>query len=168
MALAVGRPRLTSHALPSALAGPAFLAIVLAIAILVAVRSGPPAAPMRALSAGCLTLALQAAHVAEEVLAGFHLRVPRLVGLDPWSAQFFVAFNLAWIALWALALRSFAAGTPPLAARAALWFLALAAIGNALWHPALSLATFSFFPGTATALPLGVAGLLLVRALAPG
>ena len=155
-------------ALPSELAGPAFLAFVLAAAIAVAAWRGPPAAPSRAAFAGCLALALQAAHVGEEFLAGFHLRMPPLIGLEPWSAEFFVAFNLAWIALWALALRSFAGGgAAPLAARAALWFLALAAIGNAVWHPALSIATGSFFPGTATALPLGIAGLLLVRALAP-
>jgi hypothetical protein len=155
-------------ALPSELAGPAFLSIILAAAVALAARSRAPEAPLRLLPAGCLALALQAAHVAEEFAAGFHLRLPRLVGLDPWSAEFFVSFNLAWIALWALALRAFAGGAAPLAARAALWFLALAAIGNAIWHPALSVATGAYFAGTATALPLGAAGLLLVRRLSPG
>ena len=152
--------------LPGELAGPAFLAVILAAAIVVAARIGPPAAPSRALAAGLPALALQAAHVAEEFVAGFHLLMPRLIGLEPWSAEFFVAFNLAWIGLWALALRAFAGGSPPFAARAALWFLALAAIGNAVWHPALSIATGSFFPGTATALPLGFFGLLMARGLA--
>ena len=153
--------------LPSELAGPAFLAIVLVAAVVIAAWRRAPDEPQRVVRAGCLALALQAVHVAEEFAAGFHLRLPRLIGLEPWSAEFFVSFNLAWIAVWALALRAFAGGAAPLTARAALWFLALAAVGNAVWHPALSIATGTYFPGTVTAVPLGAAGLLLVRRLLP-
>lgn len=151
--------------IPSELVGPAFLSVVLAAAVIVALRVGSPAEPLRAVPAACLALAVQSLHVAEEFLAGFHLRVPALLGLEPWSGGFFVAFNLIWLAIWALAIGAFASGRAGLAAAAALWFLALAGVGNALWHSLLALAAGGYFPGLASALPAGAAGIFLARRL---
>lgn len=152
--------------LPSEALGPALLSTVLAAATAIALhRRGRPPYPAKILPLALIALGLQALHVAEEFGAGFQHDFPLLFGLPPWSASFFVAFNLVWIALWSFALGAIASGRPSLAAMAAVWFLALAAMGNALWHPLLCLATGEYFPGVASALPLGCAGLLLVKAL---
>ena len=152
--------------MPSEVIGPAFLAILLAVAFFLAARGRSRCKEMRiAIPAACVTLALQALHVAEEFATGFHHRLPALLGLDPWSSVFFLSFNCAWLALWSLAIGAIATGRLLFAARVALLFLALAACGNALWHPALSLATAAYFPGTATALALGPAGFILARLL---
>ena len=49
-------------------------------------------------------IAVQGIHFAEEWATGFYERFPRLLGLYPWSAALWVSFNLAWIAIWCLAL----------------------------------------------------------------
>ena len=147
-------------------AGPAFLSILLALAVAVAVaRRQFPLDSERVLPAAAIALALQAVHVAEEFATGFHRALPGLLGLVAWSPGFFVAFNLGWIALWSMSLAAVAGGRTPVAAAASLWFLAIAAVGNAVWHPLLLLATGGYFPGSASALPLGAAGWLLARRL---
>ena len=155
--------------MPSEVVGPAFLAILLAVAFVLGARGRNRCREMRiAIPAACVTLALQALHVAEEFATGFHHRLPALLGLDPWSGVFFLSFNCAWLTIWALAIGAIATRRFLFAARVALLFLALAACGNGLWHPALSLATAAYFPGTASALPLGWAGLILARRLLTG
>jgi Protein of unknown function with HXXEE motif len=152
--------------MPSEIIGPAFLSVILAAAAFIAFqRRERLPTPATILPIGCVTVAIQAVHVAEEFLTGFQTRIPLLLGMEPWSSGFFVSFNLAWIALWSLALAAAARGRLGLPAMTALWFLGLAAVGNAIWHPALSLVTGGYFPGTLTALPLGVSGFLLVRRL---
>jgi hypothetical protein len=153
--------------LPSEVAGPAFLSILLVIAFLIA-ASRPHGAmdAARVLPPACLNLAVQALHVAEEFSTGFHSRAPAILGLDPWSPAFFVSLNLAAIALWSLALGALALGRANLFWRCLLWFLAIASMGNAIWHPLTSLILGTYFPGTVTALPLGFTGLLLARRLA--
>jgi hypothetical protein len=150
--------------LPGELVSLAFLAILLAAAFVVAGGRERPD-PARALPPACLALALQALHVGEEFGTGFQWRAPALFGLPPWSPAYFVWVNLAAIALWLLALRSLALGRTPLPAATLLWFLAIASIGNAVWHPVATLATGAYFPGTVTALLLGAAGYRLAGAL---
>lgn len=110
-----------------------------------------------------MTVALQSLHFLEELATGFHQRFPQWLGLAPWSATFFVAFNLFWIAVWV-------AGVPGIAARRtwallALWFLALACCANGVAHPLLALAVGGYFPGLVTSPFLGLAGALLLRRL---
>jgi hypothetical protein len=150
--------------LPSELAGPAFLSVLLMVALLIAARRERPDAA-RVLPAACLALGVQALHVAEEFSTGFHVRAPRLFGLDPWSPSFFVWINLAAIAAWCLALAALAGGRANAFSIGLLWFLAIASVGNAFWHPAASLLIGGYFPGTVTALPLGATGVVLIRAL---
>jgi hypothetical protein len=151
---------------PSEAAGPAFLSILLAIAFLLAWRAPPKADRWaRLIAPASLTLALQSLHVAEEFSTGFHRQAPAMLGLEPWSPSFFVSFNLAAIASWALALAAFASGRANAFWSGLLWFLAISSMGNALWHPAISLIIGGYFPGTVTAPFLGIAGYLLARAL---
>jgi hypothetical protein len=152
--------------LPSEAASLAFLGILLVAAMIIAFAHRGAPLGTRTLPAACVDLALQALHVAEEFSAGFHVRAPALFGLPPWSPDFFVWINMAAIAAWTLALAAIASGRPNVPAIGLLWFLALASIGNALWHPATSIALGGYFPGTATAVPLGLAGLVLATALA--
>jgi hypothetical protein len=152
--------------LPSELASLAFLSILLLVAFIVAGQGGRPLLTAgEVIPPACLTLALQALHVIEEFATGFHRRAPAMLGFEPWSPVYFVAVNLAAIALWLLAFRALSLGRANRAWRTLLWFLAIASVGNAFWHPLVSLATAAYFPGTVTAPFLGVAGFLLARAL---
>jgi hypothetical protein len=107
---------------------------------------------------------LQASHFCEEALQQFYLRFPELLGLAPWSREFFVAFNLAWLAIWVLAIACLAKF--PRAAAFPLWFLAIASTANGIVHPLLSLAVAGYFPGLWSSPLLGIAGVVLLRALA--
>ena len=151
--------------LPSEAASLAMLSILLLAALIVAAARPPAADTERVVRAASLNLALQALHVAEEFSWGFHERAPALMGLEAWSDGYFVWVNLAAIAAWSLALGAFAGGRANRLWSGLFWFLALASLGNALWHPASSIAIGGYFPGTVTAPFLGLAGYRLARAL---
>jgi len=151
--------------LPSEAAGPAFLSILLIAACIIAWRRRNLPAPQSIVPVAALALALQALHAAEEFGTGFHLRVPPLVGLDPWSDTFFVGFNLAAIAIWCVALGAAAHGRLTPLTLAPLWFLALACVGNGVWHPLLALLTAGYFPGLVTSLAMAFVGPAFVRRL---
>lgn len=143
-----------------ALAG-LFVAFVAAILI---ASARPPRSPDRGTARiGLLTIALQTAHFLEELSTGFYVRFPELVGVDPMTREFFVAFNAAWILLWLAALA--VVKKAPFLAGTLLWFLAIAAIGNAVAHPAAALFVGGYFPGLVTAPVLGVAGLFFAASL---
>ena len=111
-----------------------------------------------------VAVVLQAIHFMEEFTTGFHERFPELLGLAPWSVQFFVSFNLFWLAIWILS-----AGTLGARRRAAffpLWFLAIGCAANGIAHPLLSMRTGGYFPGLVTSVLVGVIGVLLLRRLA--
>jgi hypothetical protein len=116
-----------------------------------------------------IALVLQSLHFVEELATGFAQRFPALLGLPPWSTAFFVGFNLAWLALWALSLFGLRAAYRP--AFFPLWFLALAMIANGVAHPLLSLVVGGYFPGLISSPAVGIAGALLLsrllRATAP-
>ena len=153
--------------LPSELASLGSLSILLLVAFVIAGQgAGAVLTAREVVPPACLTLALQALHVIEEFATGFHRRAPAMLGFEPWSPVYFVAVNLAAIALWLLAFRAASLGRANRAWRTLLWFLAIASIGNAFWHPLASFAIAAYFPGTVTAPFLGVAGFLLARALA--
>ena len=152
--------------LPSEIAGTAGLWIVATIAIALAVAGrNRPLDPARLRWPAGAALALQLAHATEEYATGFPQRFPAVLGLTPWSNRFFLAFNASWLLVWALAVAALVSGRAPLAARAALWFLALAGVLNAVAHPLLALRAGGYFPGLVTALPLGLAGGVLAARL---
>ncbi len=146
--------------------GTSGLAIVLAVAVGLALArpagSGDPDARRRARFAAWLAIGIQGAHFVEELLSGFRIWFPEQLGLAPWSAAFFVGFNVSWLAIWILAV--LAAGRMRLAVDAALLFLAMASMVNGIAHPLLALREGAYVPGLVTAPFAGAAGWLLWRA----
>jgi len=108
-------------------------------------------------------IACQCLHFTEEFVTGFYVRVPPFLGFVPWSPEFFVVFNLIWIALWLLG----AVGIKKQIRIAffPVWFFAIGMVGNAIWHPLLCFATGSYFPGLFTSPFAGVVGVVLVSRL---
>jgi Protein of unknown function with HXXEE motif len=156
-----------TQALRSILLGTAGLTGAATVALLVTLaRGGVEVDDARLRSAVRLAMiaaVLQALHFAEEYATGFHRRFPELLELPPWSDGFFVIFNLVWLAIWAVSICGL--GRRRHAALFPLWFLAIAGIGNGLGHPLLSLRTGGYFPGLITSPLVGIAGVLLLRAL---
>jgi hypothetical protein len=150
------------------LLGTSPLWVILVVAV--AVSRGRPlvsrAATQGLVLVGLAALAVQAVHFGEELLTGFYVLFPRLLGLPPWSPAFFVTFNVAWFLVWLGAAALLARGVA--GAAWALWFLSLALLANGVAHPALSLAVGGYFPGLATSPFAGIAGLMLLRRLVQG
>lgn len=48
------------------------------------------------------SVAFQCLHFVEEFITHLYERLPQLLELQPWSSEFFVAFNLSWISIWIL------------------------------------------------------------------
>jgi len=146
-------------AVPSELAGTTGIWIVAAVAILVAVADRARALePARLRGPACAALAMHIAHCSEEYLTGFPRLFPPLLRLMPWSGEFFLGFNACWLAVWGLAAGAAWLGRLSVAARAALWMLALISLVNMIAHPVLAIAAGGYFPGLVTSLPLGLAG----------
>ena len=95
--------------------------VVLGLVAIVAVRltqwrSSPVEAAKERIAASTVlgfATAIQSAHFAEEWVTGFHARFPALLGLDPMPLSFFVPFNLAWIAIWIVAIPFLRLGRRP-------------------------------------------------------
>jgi hypothetical protein len=157
-----------SEALRSILLGTAGLGVAAALAVFLTWMRGPVRADAAALRAAArvavVALCAQLAHFAEELATGFPRRFPAELGLAPWPQGFFVAFNLFWLAVWAWSARALLTRRQP--AVAALWFLAIAGMVNAVAHPVLSLRVVGYFPGLVTSPWVGVAGVVLARRLA--
>ncbi|MCP3963636.1 MAG: HXXEE domain-containing protein [bacterium] len=128
------------------------------------VTAASRAAVRPAVWAAAIATAAQAGHFTEELATGFHQRLPAAFDLPPMSLGLFVAFNLAWLAIWALsawglARRSTLALFP-------LWFLGVASVANGLLHPLLALREGAYFPGLATSPLMAAVGALLLARLA--
>lgn len=108
-------------------------------------------------------IACQCLHFTEEFVTGFYVRAPEFLGFVAWSTEFFVTFNLVWIALWLLGAVGMRKGLR--IAFFPVWFFAIGMVGNALWHPLLCLATRGYFPGLFTSPFAGVIGVLLLSRL---
>lgn len=141
------------------------LAAVAAVGLTIRRRPASPAdlAAARVVPWFVAGIAVQFAHFSEEFITGFHLRFPALLGLEPWSARFFVNFNLAWLALWLFAAPLVRRGIRPVFFFA--WFFSLAAMANGVAHPLLALQAGGYFPGVWTSPVLGVLGVVLWRRL---
>ena len=108
-------------------------------------------------------VAFQCLHFTEEFVTRFYVRAPEFLGFAAWSREFFVIFNLSWIALWLIAAvgikrRMRIAFFP-------VWFFAISMVGNAIWHPLLCLAAGGYFPGLFTSPFGGVIGIMLLSRL---
>jgi len=147
--------------------GTAGLWLVFGAAVVTSVRAGSFAADRSAKRALRLRVLLctcvQTAHFLEEWQTGFHQRWPAFLGLEPWPETFFVIFNAAWLAVWLATASLIPRGG--IVTRAAAWFLALAAMLNAVAHPLLAVSAGGYFPGLWTSPLLGAAGYALWRVL---
>jgi Protein of unknown function with HXXEE motif len=148
--------------------GTAALWVMLGVAGALAARrpmgAATPRQRRRVVVWGVVALAGQCAHFAEEYRGAFYNAFPRVLGLAPWGSGFFVTFNLAWLAIWVWAVVSVARGGR--LAAWPLWFLGCALVANGVAHPLLSLMARGYFPGLVSAPFVGVAGIMLLRALA--
>jgi hypothetical protein len=108
-------------------------------------------------------VAFQGLHFTEEFVTRFYVRAPEFLGLVAWPGEFFVIFNLIWIALWLIAAVGLQSHVR--AAFFPVWFFAVGMVGNAVWHPLLSLATGGYFPGLYTSPFAGIIGVMLLSRL---
>jgi hypothetical protein len=154
--------------LRSVVLGTAGLTVAALAAGLVTVSRGPVETSRTELESAArvalLTTLVQLVHFAEELATGFHARFPEQLGLVPWRVWFFVAFNLFWLAVWAVSSWGLLAGRR--LALAALWFLGIAGVANGIAHPLLAARGAGYFPGLVTSPVLGLVSLLLLRRLA--
>jgi hypothetical protein len=114
-----------------------------------------------------IAIAVQCLHFAEEYLTGFQRQFPKLMGYE-WSDARFVAFNLAWLAVFVLAALGVYRRVP--LAYLVVLFLALGGgVGNGAGHLVLSATQGRYFPGAATAPLCLLAGIgLLVKLFGEG
>lgn len=110
-----------------------------------------------------MALLFQCGHFVEENLYEFYARFPEVLGLTPWPKEFFVAFNLAWLALWLTAILSISKYGR--ASALPLWFLAIASMTNGIAHPLLSLDVAGYFPGLWSSPFVGMLGAMLFGSL---
>jgi hypothetical protein len=108
-------------------------------------------------------IAFQCLHFTEEFVTHFYVRTPEFLGFVAWSGEFFVILNLSWIALWLLGAVGIKRGIR--AAFFPVWFFSIGMVGNAIWHPLLSLATGGYFPGLFTSPFAGIIGVILLSRL---
>jgi len=153
--------------LRSFLLGTAVLDVLVVTAALLTLARGAidrrPALLRPAVRLSLFALASQAAHFAEELATGLHVRFPELLGLPAWPLGLFVSFNLLWLAIWGVSIAPLAAGH-----RWALfpvWFLALGCAVNGVLHPVAAIVVAGYFPGLVTSPLSGVVGVLLLRRL---
>jgi hypothetical protein len=153
-------------ALRSILLGLIPLQVILIMALGLAVVRPPRAdttARDRLIALFLIGVAAQSIHFIEEFVTGFYCKWPEFLGLSPWSAEFFVTFNVSWIAVWALSAAGLRAGI-----RAALfptWFFAIGMTVNLVGHPLLALNAGGYFPGLWTSPVVGVIGVMLLGRL---
>jgi hypothetical protein len=132
---------------PSVLYGVAVVALVLTVVRRPAKDSGEAIDGIIRLY--LVGIAFQCLHFTEEYVTRFYVRAPEFLGFVAWSGEFFVVFNLTWIALWLFPV----------------WFFSIGMLGNAIWHPLLCLATGGYFPGLFTSPFAGIVGVMLLSRL---
>ena len=109
-------------------------------------------------------LAIQFLHFTEEYVYGFHQRVTEIMaGMPPFDVNVFVAFNMIAYCLFLLAGLGMYKGVKfPMVI---VWFFAIAVLGNAVWHAALSLKVGGYFPGLYTSFAGWILGPVLLKRL---
>jgi hypothetical protein len=149
----------------SILLGTSGLTLVAAVSLVLTVRRGAVALEhvSRIRQIAGLGVLFQSVHFAEEATYRFYIRFPELLGLSPWTRDFFAAFNLTWLAVWVVALAGI--DKLPRVCVFPLWLLAIASAANGAIHPLLSLAVAGYFPGLWSSVFVGIVGVMLIRVL---
>jgi hypothetical protein len=103
-----------------------------------------------------IRISFQCLHFTEEFTTRFYERLPQLLGIQVWSKEFFVAFNLSWIFIWILSAvglkNNFKAAFIPA------WFFVIGMTANGIVHPLLAVAVGGYFPGLITSPIVGIIG----------
>jgi hypothetical protein len=121
--------------------------------------------PDRVLPVYLIALAVQFLHFTEEYVYGFHFRVTEIMpGVPPFNENTFVAFNMIAYCLFLLGGLGMYKGMKwPMIF---VWFFTFGgALGNALWHPLLSLKIGGYFPGLFTSFAFWIFGPILFMRL---
>jgi hypothetical protein len=138
----------------------------LAALLLAQFRRSPPENTKERMAASralTITIGIQALHFIEELATGFPEQFPAVFGLPGMSYTFFIAFNLAWIAIWIASIPGLQLGQPP--TYFAAWFLAIAGMLSGVGQPLIAISSGGYFPGLVTAPFIGLAGIWLWRRL---
>jgi len=117
----------------------------------------------RLIVVAALALVLQSLHFTEDLVTGFNVLFPKLLGLSPWPLSFFVTLNLFWIAVWILSIAGIRARLQ--IALFPVWFLGIGCVANGVAHPVFAMMVRGYFPGLYTSPLVGVAGLFLLGRL---
>lgn len=155
--------------LRSILLGLSALYVIAGIALILTIlrhevkQQHPAAALNRFMHLFLVGVALQCLHFIEEFVTGLYIHLPAFLDLAPWSPEFFVAFNLAWIAIWIISAIGIYHHFP--AAYFPVWFFIFGMVGNGVFHPLLALATQGYFPGLVTSPIVGVISIILFTKL---
>lgn len=147
--------------------GPSVLYAVALVALVLTIVRRPGKSPADAVEEivrlYLIGIAFQCLHFTEEFVTGFYIRAPQFLGLVAWPSAFFVIFNLVWIALWLVAAVGMKSRVR--AAFFPVWFFAVGMVGNAIWHPLLSVTTGGYFPGLYTSPFAGIIGVMMISRL---
>lgn len=121
--------------------------------------------PERTLPIYLIALAVQFLHFTEEYLYGFDHRISELMaGMPPFKPSVFVAFNMVAYSLFILAGLGMYKGVRW--SMIIVWFFVFAGvIGNAIWHPLMSLRVGGYFPGLYTSFAYLIIGPVLWQRL---
>jgi hypothetical protein len=112
-----------------------------------------------------VALAIQFLHFTEEYVYGFHYRVTEIMsGMPPFKPNVFVTFNMVAYSLFILAALGIYKGDK--FSMIIVWFFVFGGvIGNAIWHPLLSLKVGGYFPGLYTSFAYLIVGPILLKRL---
>src|SRR5262245_53283281 len=90
----------------SILLGTSALGVAAVVALLLTLtrRALKPDSPHRdpVINLLLIGISIHCLHFVEEFVTRLNDRFPQELGLPAWSSEFFVAFNLFWIAIWVL------------------------------------------------------------------
>src|SRR5947207_12200600 len=156
-----------SESARSMILGPSVLYGVAAVALVLTIVRRPAKNSAGAIDSivrlYLIGIAFQCLHFTEEYVTCFYVRALEFLGFVAWPSEFFVIFNLVWIALWLLAAVGVKGGIR--VAYFPLWFFAVGIVGNALWHPLLCFATGGYFAGVFTSRFAETIGVILLSPL---
>ncbi len=108
-------------------------------------------------------IAFQCLHFTEEFITRLYERLPQLLGLQVWSKEFFVIFNLSWIFIWILSAVGLKNNFRP--AYFPVWFFGIMMTANGIVHPLLAVSVGGYFPGLITSPIVGILGILILDRL---
>jgi len=106
--------------------------------------------PARVLPTYLLAIVVQCVHFTEEFITGFQRQFPKVLGSSEWTDAQFVTFNMAWLAVFVLAVLG-VYRRMQLAYLVVLFLALIGGVGNGTSHLLLAATHGGYFPGLVTA-----------------